>query len=681
MVWKIRWKEIIYCDRVYCLFPAEEAQISFFTIIQGETRRARHGRSEELKAYFFKPEKPINRRRRTSTHPFGKISSMENIPWITRSSWVDGRFLQALGRFRCRGPLLCCFSAERERYKTVWTSSLNSHGSNIAPNRSRADYPEALAKLRKRKKEVVAAMQKVNRTIGADNSTRQCRWQQFQETCCETLSRPVQESLTPSAGRPVASSVKQGPSWDSWWSSSDSQWSGWQDWHSRRELKTFSQFVEFSRISLAVSCDCHTSDGRYRQTPHRGPTCKRKIFSRFAQAVYRDCFCTVLTWVLPKKVPSRASCGCLRVRCRLLLIFHHANSTSLVTHMRTRNIFSRVWLKSSVSSKTLHLLHAMISDAVIVAWPTSSCSSHSRYVLVVPFTWRCTLWSATWSTVWFAEQPLFTDDELHDLMEVRNSEVAPYTLPSEALLVLLRLTNSGEDIAATPVESEINDAQNYVNVGFTLVQSGDRSKCRPSRIYHSDGENSVPGSSFSDQVRRNPSRCVHTQVRGNPLRCFHTKESQVENSIPIRKESMQNNQKFDNSWRYKQIEHFKENRKLCLSSMEQKFIRQFFLKNKEVRYSQRQHSNYFCRRREPSMLLVRYRIWKNQLRSQDSQIFRKKQEYESTRQERNLLRAELQSREMESTSRSSQSCLTGNGRIEESEKWWHGWIFLSGIAG
>ena len=44
---------------------------------------------------------------------------------------------------------------ERERYKTAWTSSLNSHGSNTAPNRSRADYPEALATLR-RKKEIVA---------------------------------------------------------------------------------------------------------------------------------------------------------------------------------------------------------------------------------------------------------------------------------------------------------------------------------------------------------------------------------------------------------------------------------------------------------------------------------------------------------------------------------------------
>ena len=58
----------------------------------------------------------------------------------------------------------------------------------------------------------------------------------------------------------------------------------------------------------------------------------------------------------------------------------------------------------------------------------------------------------------FAEQPLFTDYELHDLMEVSNSEVAP-TLFQGSSARSASTFNSGEDIASTPVESKINDAQ------------------------------------------------------------------------------------------------------------------------------------------------------------------------------------------------------------------------------
>ena len=71
---------------------------------------------------------------------------------------------------------------------------------------------------------------------------------------------------------------------------------------------------------------------------------------------------------------------------------------------------------------------------------------------------------------------------------------------------------------------------------------------------------------------------------------------------------MQKIKTFGNSWRYKQIEHCKENGKLCLSSLKQNFMRKFFLKNKEVKYSQRHDSNYFCREGELNMEITRYRI-------------------------------------------------------------------------
>ena len=37
---------------------------------------------------------------------------------------------------------------ERARYEKVWAINSNSHGHNTAPLQSRADYPEAIAKLR-----------------------------------------------------------------------------------------------------------------------------------------------------------------------------------------------------------------------------------------------------------------------------------------------------------------------------------------------------------------------------------------------------------------------------------------------------------------------------------------------------------------------------------------------------
>ena len=115
--------------------------------------------------------------------------------------------------------------------------------------------------------------------------------------------------------------VEQGPSWDSWWSSSDSRWSGWPDWHSSWIEDIFTicwLFKDFASCKLRLPCKRR----RVQADAHRGPTCKRKTFSRFAQAVFRDWYCIVLTWVLPRKIPSRASCCCFRVRCRLFQIFH-----------------------------------------------------------------------------------------------------------------------------------------------------------------------------------------------------------------------------------------------------------------------------------------------------------------------------------------------------------------------
>ena len=58
--------------------------------------------------------------------------------------------------------------AERARHEGTWRINLHSQGSNTAPALSRADYTEAVAKLRVMKKEALAAGHKFNRVVGAD---------------------------------------------------------------------------------------------------------------------------------------------------------------------------------------------------------------------------------------------------------------------------------------------------------------------------------------------------------------------------------------------------------------------------------------------------------------------------------------------------------------------------------
>ena len=58
--------------------------------------------------------------------------------------------------------------------------SLNSQGNTTAPIQSRADFPEAVAKLREMKEEAVEPGCKFDSTVGPDRQIRQRQWQQFQ---------------------------------------------------------------------------------------------------------------------------------------------------------------------------------------------------------------------------------------------------------------------------------------------------------------------------------------------------------------------------------------------------------------------------------------------------------------------------------------------------------------------
>ena len=116
---------------------------------------------------------------------------------------------------------------------STWGIDFNSHGSNTAPALLRAEYPTAVAKLRDVMKEAVAAGHVFNSHIPVDVQFRQRRRQQFERSEEAHADHANTEELrTASTGTPVACSVKQGSSWEGWWSSSDSWRYRWQDWHS-----------------------------------------------------------------------------------------------------------------------------------------------------------------------------------------------------------------------------------------------------------------------------------------------------------------------------------------------------------------------------------------------------------------------------------------------------------------
>ena len=187
-------------------------------------------------------------------------------------------------------------------------------------------------------------------------------------------------------------------------------------------------------------------------------------------------------------------------------------------------------------------------------------------------------------------------------MEVSSLEVTPTPFQGGSACSASTY-NSGEDIATTPVQSVMNDAQIMGMLASPrYTQERDASVDRHELITLTE---KIPCQVHHFPITYGETRRDVFTLKYGETRCDVFTQKKVETSIPRRKETMQNYKKFENSWRYKQIEHFMENRKLCLRSMKQIFIRKFFLKNKEVRYSQRQNSNYFCRRREPNMLLVR----------------------------------------------------------------------------
>ena len=188
----------------------------------------------------------------------------------------------------------------------------------------------------------------------------------------------------------------------------------------------------------------------------------------------------------------------------------------------------------------------------------------------------------------FAEQSSFAGYEPNDRIEVDNSEVTPMFFPRRTSRA--SLCNSGEDVAVRP-------AQTLGMLASPLSAQESEASADPSWTYRLHRENSVSSSSF---FRSSAGKlAAEFSRRSKSSRESHSDAGQFAENI----------KKFRSSWKHEQIMQHEENRKLYPNSLKRSIIREFFLKNKEAKYSQRKASNYFCRKRELSMPPVRYKFW------------------------------------------------------------------------
>ena len=93
-----------------------------------------------------------------------------------------------------------------------------------------------------------------------------------------------------------------------------------------------------------------------------------------------------------------------------------------------------------------------------------------------------------------AEQSLFTSHEPNNLIEVGNTDIMP-------LLFTRRMSrastdHSGEDTVATPIDSEVDDAQIVGMLASPQYIQERKATADPSGFYHSMRENSASSSSF-----------------------------------------------------------------------------------------------------------------------------------------------------------------------------------------
>ena len=141
---------------------------------------ARHGRSEDQRANHQAEDSSKKAHKKgfeSILHHFRRVKSIEA---RRRTSNGLKSFASTETNSQKKTTHTLLLSQERQRYEKEWKLCLSSQGL-AGPNRSRADYPETLRKLRDVKREAAEAGHEFNPTSQADRHVRQHLGQQFQQ--------------------------------------------------------------------------------------------------------------------------------------------------------------------------------------------------------------------------------------------------------------------------------------------------------------------------------------------------------------------------------------------------------------------------------------------------------------------------------------------------------------------
>ena len=224
---------MVHCDCGTCLVPTDATRKLNREIRHVDnpllhdqewaTRGARHGRSEDQRAYYEAEGclKKAHKKRfesilhRCQTWDIYR-SSQTNIGWTAEFCRRSDELAEESHSYVATGQ-------ERERYEKVWTTSLNSQGPT-GPIRSGADFPAAFRKFREVKQDAAGAGHQFKPTVRPDLQIRQRQGQQFQQCKDPNTDHVVTEKsdqATSMAGQPVAWSVDPSTSWI-WWQPSSS---------------------------------------------------------------------------------------------------------------------------------------------------------------------------------------------------------------------------------------------------------------------------------------------------------------------------------------------------------------------------------------------------------------------------------------------------------------------------
>ena len=125
--------------------------------------------------------------------------------------------------------------------------------------------------------------------------------------------------------------------------------------------------------------------------------------------------------------------------------------------------------------------------------------------------------------------------------------------------------DSAESFPTLPPESDLDDEQTRNMLVSPLYLQEREASADRSRVYHLFSEDSVTSSSH------------FRESAGKPAAMFSTQESRVKRHFPTEKAFPQD------------IKQFREKVKLSSGSLIRKKLREQFLKNKEIIYSQKQN--------------------------------------------------------------------------------------------